>query len=81
MEYILCQHVTGGIGGVVHILATKLGSPLSCITPAQYDAKGVEKWRRFILDGLLRGRMGICSHTSGLSVDTLPGSCICSEPG
>ncbi len=52
MEYISCQQVTGGMGRLVHILATKLGSPLSCITPAKYGAKGVEAWRWFILDGL-----------------------------
>jgi hypothetical protein len=52
MEYISCQQVTGGMGRLVHILATKLGSPLSCITPAKYGAKGGEAWRWFILDGL-----------------------------
>ena len=40
MKYISRQHVTGGMSRVVHILATKLGSPLSCITPTKYDAEG-----------------------------------------
>jgi hypothetical protein len=52
MEYISRKHVAGGMSRVVHILARKLGSPLSCITPAKYDAKGVEARRWFILDGL-----------------------------
>jgi hypothetical protein len=53
MKYISCQRMIGGMSGLVHILATKLGMPLSCITPAQQDAKGEEVRRRFILDGLL----------------------------
>jgi hypothetical protein len=51
MEYISYQPMVGGVSRMVHILATKLGMPLSCITPAQYDAKGAEEWWWFILDG------------------------------
>lgn len=40
MKYIPCQHVAGDMRGMVHILATQLGMPLSCITPAQNDVKG-----------------------------------------
>lgn len=80
MEYISRQHVPGGIGKVVHTLATKLGMSLSCITPAKYDVKGAEQWR-FISVNLLPGTMDTCSHASGLSIGALPGSCLCSEPG
>src|SRR5260370_30112480 len=78
MEYISCQHMTGGMGRLVHILATKLRSPLSCITPAKYDAKGVEAWRWFILDGLCAMRPATHSRTRRHSIDMIPGSRMCS---
>src|SRR5260370_6661668 len=59
------------MGRVVHILATKLGSPLSCITPAKYDAKGAEAWRWFILsEGEARSD---ATDGGACSIDALPG--------
>jgi hypothetical protein len=78
MEYISCQLMTGGMSRVVHILSIKLGRPLSCITPAKYDAKGAERWRWFILDDLLRDVTSGNSRTRGHSIDALPGSRISS---